>query len=58
VSGTDITLGELLESLGQYFMIVGGDVPVPLDRSKELLTLVAVTEQGLLNIHLKKYENG
>jgi hypothetical protein len=50
----NVSLDELMAVLDYAFHVEGGKHPIPLDGAKELLHLVAATEEGVLRITLKK----
>jgi hypothetical protein len=50
----NVSLDELMAVLNYAFHVEGGKHPIPLDGAKELLHLVAATEEGVLRITLKK----
>jgi len=54
--GTGITLTELLDALEQHFEVKGREqlTKLPLDLTRGVIHLVAATEEGVLNITLKR----
>lgn len=57
MSGTAITLDDLLRLLEFGFVIEGNMDAIPMDKSQELLYLVAATKQGIVNITLRKRDD-
>ena len=50
-----ITLHELLEALGEHFIVEGlGHIYATMDAQKEVMHVVASTSQGIVNITLRR----
>lgn len=54
ITDDDVSLDELLMVLKYAFVVEGNIDAIPMDRSKQLLHLVAATEEGIVKISLKK----